>query len=149
MDWLLIQQLAMAFALLFPIYSAIQAYYRASLFHMGQLKIEEKNILIVIAHPDDEAMFFVPTIRRLRGANKLYLLCLSNGDADGLGKIREKELVKSCKYLGFTGQPEIVSDNDLQDGMKVNWPQGVVAEQVARYFRASSVKFDVMVTFDD
>jgi N-acetylglucosaminylphosphatidylinositol deacetylase len=55
----------------------------------------------VIAHPDDEAMFFVPSIRRLREHNKLYLLCLGNGDGAGLGRIREKELIQSAKYLGF------------------------------------------------
>jgi N-acetylglucosaminylphosphatidylinositol deacetylase len=48
--------------------------------------------LIVIAHPDDEAMFFVPTIKYLRKYNNISLLCLSNGNATGLGRIREKEL---------------------------------------------------------
>lgn len=39
-----------------------------------------KRVLIVIAHPDDECMFFGPTIFRLceQGA-EVYLLCLSNG----------------------------------------------------------------------
>jgi len=70
-----------------------------------QRKIENANILYVIAHPDDEAMFFVPSIVQLRQPhlhNKLYLLCLSNGNFDGLGKIREKELHASARYLGFT-----------------------------------------------
>lgn len=39
-----------------------------------------KRVLLVIAHPDDECMFFGPTIFRLceQGA-EVYLLCLSNG----------------------------------------------------------------------
>lgn len=45
--------------------------------------------------------FFVPTILELRKHNNLFLLCLSNGDADGLGRIREKELEDSAKNLGF------------------------------------------------
>ena len=46
-------------------------------------------------------MFFVPSIMNLKKSNNLYLLCLSNGNFDGLGKIREKELHASAKYLGF------------------------------------------------
>lgn len=40
-----------------------------------------KRVLIVTAHPDDECMFFGPTIFRLceQGA-EVYLLCLSNGN---------------------------------------------------------------------
>lgn len=48
--------------------------------------------MYVIAHPDDEAMFFVPSIVNLRQNNRLYLLCLSTGNFAGLGRIREKEL---------------------------------------------------------
>lgn len=47
-----------------------------------------KRVLVVIAHPDDECMFFGPTIFRLceQGAN-VYLLCLSNGMFDQYTKI--------------------------------------------------------------
>lgn len=40
-----------------------------------------KRVLIVIAHPDDESMFFGPTILSLTKRNdcQVYLLCLSNG----------------------------------------------------------------------
>ena len=40
------------------------------------------NIMLVIAHPDDEAMFFVPTIRSIlenRSKFNLYLCCFSTG----------------------------------------------------------------------
>jgi len=60
------------------------------------MEIKGKNILYIIAHPDDEAMFFQPSIVTLRDKNKLFLLCLSNGNAEGLGRIREKELERSC-----------------------------------------------------
>ena len=37
-------------------------------------------ILLVIAHPDDEAMFFAPTITRLVYEKyDIYLLCLTSG----------------------------------------------------------------------
>lgn len=43
--------------------------------------IECKRVLIVTAHPDDETMFFGPTILSLtkRSDCDVYLLCLSNG----------------------------------------------------------------------
>jgi N-acetylglucosaminylphosphatidylinositol deacetylase len=47
-----------------------------------------KDVLIVIAHPDDEVMFFLPLISQLSGVFKIHLLCISNGNADGLGETR-------------------------------------------------------------
>ena len=42
--------------------------------------------LLVIAHPDDETMFFGPTIRQLLKANvHIFVLSISCGNADGLG----------------------------------------------------------------
>ena len=46
--------------------------------------LREKNILLVIAHPDDEVMFFGPTligITKQRYNNKVSLLSLSNGSS--------------------------------------------------------------------
>ena len=48
-------------------------------------------VLLVIAHPDDEAMFFVPMLVRMKQKKvRLCVLCLSTGDAAGLGAIRFK-----------------------------------------------------------
>ena len=41
---------------------------------------ESKDALLVIAHPDDESMFFVPTILALAAAGRrVRILCLSTG----------------------------------------------------------------------
>ncbi len=61
--------------------------------------------------------FFVPSIMHFRKQNNLFLLCLSNGDFEGLGRVREKELQASAKYLGFQ-EAECINDPELQDGMK-------------------------------
>jgi N-acetylglucosaminylphosphatidylinositol deacetylase len=58
------------------------------------------RILLVTAHPDDECLFFAPTILALNSSN-LYSLCLSTGDADGLGEIRVGELGHSLDVLGI------------------------------------------------
>lgn len=67
------------------------------------LPFTTNNILIVTAHPDDECMFFGPTITGLRSLTKsrLHVLCLSTGNAEGLGSIRKKELVKSCQTMAI------------------------------------------------
>jgi len=51
--------------------------------------------MLVIAHPDDESMFFAPTLLSMREAQTpMYVLCLSNG----------KVLVETHFLLGV-GQP--------------------------------------------
>lgn len=40
----------------------------------------KKRVIFIVAHPDDEVMFFGPTIMRLREACDIYLICLSDGE---------------------------------------------------------------------
>ena len=78
------------------------------------------NVLLLTAHPDDECMFFAPTLLGL--AQKplgtadidyttskrdktfpqfnIFSLCMSSGNADGLGETRKQELAKSLDVLG-------------------------------------------------
>jgi N-acetylglucosaminylphosphatidylinositol deacetylase len=61
--------------------------------------------VIVIAHPDDESMFFVPTIRSLvkfPTYNIVWLVCLTTGNYDGLGTIRVAELKQASALLGIS-----------------------------------------------
>lgn len=58
--------------------------------------------LLVTAHPDDECMFFAPTLLSLKRAGvRVSLLCLSEGNCDGLGGIRKEELKQSALLLGI------------------------------------------------
>eukprot|EP01104_Vermistella_antarctica_P013269 TRINITY_DN3994_c0_g1_i2.p1 TRINITY_DN3994_c0_g1~~TRINITY_DN3994_c0_g1_i2.p1 ORF type:complete len:207 (-),score=0.87 TRINITY_DN3994_c0_g1_i2:28-648(-) len=54
------------------------------------------RVLYVTAHPDDEAMFFVPSITSMTSTDacEVHLLCLSTGNYDGLGDIRKAELMR-------------------------------------------------------
>lgn len=136
--WLVIK----IFIVAFPFYMLYQAFLKSKVLHYSQPEIKGQNIIFVIAHPDDEAMFFVPTIRHLQKQNRLYLLCLSNGNFAGLGKIRERELEKSCEYLGFVEPPTIVEDPDLMDGMQSIWPKDVICNQIDRFMKQhSDLKF--------
>jgi len=40
-----------------------------------------EKVLLVTAHPDDESMFFLPTVRALRNRCEVSLLCLTNGQS--------------------------------------------------------------------
>src|SRR5690349_8264962 len=75
-----------------------------------------ERFLLVTAHPDDEAMFFIPTLQVLTAKywyamssirnlilSSVFLLCLSSGNMQGLGEIRKKELQESCRILNISG----------------------------------------------
>ncbi|KAF9411553.1 N-acetylglucosaminyl-phosphatidylinositol de-N-acetylase, partial [Entomortierella beljakovae] len=75
-------------------------------FQSGFIKnpITKSSIVIVIAHPDDEVMFFGPTLAELtkpENGNTVRVLCMSSGNHDGLGETRKKELVASCATFGI------------------------------------------------
>uniref|UniRef100_A0A7S3ZPL6 N-acetylglucosaminylphosphatidylinositol deacetylase n=1 Tax=Pelagomonas calceolata TaxID=35677 RepID=A0A7S3ZPL6_9STRA len=100
--------------------------------------IDNATIILIIAHPDDEAMFFYPTISR---AKRLHIICLSNGGYDGLGEQREKELQRAARRLGASAT--CVNNAALQDGPHA-WDPSVVAANVGPWLHAGAV----VVTFD-
>lgn len=74
-----------------------------------------KRILLLIAHPDDEAMFFAPTVLALTNpdlGNHLKILCLSSGNAEGLGEVRKKELLESASMLGLLDKNDVLIVDD-------------------------------------
>ncbi|XP_028780591.1 probable N-acetylglucosaminyl-phosphatidylinositol de-N-acetylase isoform X2 [Neltuma alba] len=111
--------------------------------------LRKRNVLIVIAHPDDESMFFTPTINYLisRG-HYIYILCLSIGDADNRGRIRKRELFQACATLKVPMQQvKVVDHPDLQDGFGKVWNHKLVAnlvkEEIGKY------NIDMIITFDN
>ena len=82
------------------------------------------KILLVIAHPDDEAMFFSPLLCAARANNCwVSILCLSDGGYDGLGSVRRTELLKSADCYGVSRSRVTVIDHEqLQDGKHNDWP---------------------------
>lgn len=88
---------------------------------------KKANILLLTAHPDDECLFFAPTVLALMTqkysqmdthsqgstaiAPELFSLCLSTGNADGLGEIRKTELENSLEVLGIEDGKRWVVDH--------------------------------------
>jgi len=114
-----------------------------------------KNFPECFTDPLSVSRFFQPSIVTLNQTNRLFLLCLSNGNAEGLGRMREKELEISCKALGFQEAPTCVDDPDLVDGMDSKWAPELIAEQVTRFCKQKEAtdgaisKIDIIVTFDN
>jgi len=113
----------------------------------GLLEGRLDRVALVVAHPDDEAMFFWPTLLQLRRAGvPLCVLCLSTGNADGLGEVRKLEMQRSCARLGISEDNLVVVDvEELQDGFH-SWPEEVVSAQVLDFVRARPTR--LVLTFD-
>ncbi|OJJ51000.1 hypothetical protein ASPZODRAFT_55518 [Penicilliopsis zonata CBS 506.65] len=129
-------------------------------------RVRNKRICLLIAHPDDEAMFFAPTVLALTKpdlGNHLKILCLSTGNADGLGPIRKKELVQSALHLGVRNESDVfvVDDPKFQDSMLRMWKESDVSALLASAFAPemigasdptlnpnSTPTIDVLLTFD-
>ncbi|KAJ3258167.1 hypothetical protein HK103_003985 [Boothiomyces macroporosus] len=108
-------------------------------------QMENQEILLVTAHPDDECMFFSPAIIQLSKTNNVHVLCLSVGNDQGLGKTREKELIKSCSILGIKNVLS-TDDPELQDGMQIDWKADAVLKHFNKY--VSEHNISTVITFD-
>ncbi|KAJ6887605.1 N-acetylglucosaminyl-phosphatidylinositol de-N-acetylase-like isoform X1 [Populus alba x Populus x berolinensis] len=128
--------------------------------------LSKRNVLLVVAHPDDESMFFSPTINYLisRGHN-LYILCFSIGNADGMGNTRKHEfyqLVPSSRwiknmehqrsmvsnlYFVPLQQVKVLDHPDLQDGFGKVWDHELLAKIIEE--EVSSHCIDMIITFDN
>ncbi|KDN47290.1 hypothetical protein RSAG8_03769, partial [Rhizoctonia solani AG-8 WAC10335] len=99
-------------------------------------------ILVLTAHPDDECMFFSPTILALKRQQKeVRGLCLSVGNADGLGPTRTQELVSSYRVLGLQSEEVDVLDHPkLQDDIKTMWNESLIAGIVGEYIQRHAVQ---------
>ena len=110
----------------------LQPLHPDDVFHDGShiSHFSPPSILLLTAHPDDEAFFFGPTITSLIPSfavpastsssesdndsdsvtPQVYSLCLSVGNADGLGDIRRRELADSLDVLGVAKDKRWVLD---------------------------------------
>ncbi|KAL3072443.1 hypothetical protein niasHS_017417 [Heterodera schachtii] len=106
--------------------------------------------LLLIAHPDDETMFFGPTLLFLSSIGvQLHLLCITSGNSEGLGTIRRNELYSSASVYGI--QPKYISFVDPEerrfpDGFH-DWNTTSLSALIYSYIRR--LKPDGLITFDE
>ncbi|XP_047235298.1 N-acetylglucosaminyl-phosphatidylinositol de-N-acetylase isoform X2 [Girardinichthys multiradiatus] len=104
--------------------------------------------LVVTAHPDDECMFFAPTIIRLNELNaSVHLLCLSEGNYYNRGAQRREELFSSSAVLGIpASRVTIIDHKKLPDDPKAEWSVSLVSSAVLKHITAHAI--NMVVTFD-
>ena len=111
------------------------------------MTLSGKRICVVTAHPDDEAMFFSPTLAAVVPSNDVFLLCLSSGDFDGLGETRKKEILKSARVFGIEeDRVRVVEHPELQDGMSNKWPAAIAGKVIKSFVSENNI--DTLFTFD-
>lgn len=103
----------------------------------GRDTLPQVSSLLLIAHPDDESMFFAPTMLDL-GSN-LAILCLSEGNYNGAGRLRRSEMCRLCRYLGVK-----VAVLDFPDN--ADWDAQSISLVLAIFHRVHA--FKRLYTFD-
>jgi len=106
--------------------------------------LQGKRVVLLIAHPDDESMFFSPTLTRLTDpalGNHVKVLCLSTGNADGLGDTRKRELEAAATKLGVRRREDVfvMEDSRFKDGMNEHWDEKEIAKVLAQAFAPDAV----------
>ena len=105
------------------------------------------SVLLIIAHPDDEIMFWTPTIKTLISKNiKMKILCLSNGNYDGLGELREKEFDNVSRALNFPDNV-ILNIPQLQDNIHQKWDSSIISTQIEEFLK-NNQDVKTILTFD-
>jgi len=109
-----------------------------------------KRFLFIIAHPDDESMFFGPTLVHLARNPKiqsLKLLCLSTGNYRNEGLTRKRELYSACIALGIKEEDiTVLNYTKLKDDPRVRWREELLCEVLLH--EIISTDTDAVVTFD-
>lgn len=124
-----------------------------SLTSPSPLPIQNSTVYFVIGHPDDEVMFFAPTlveVAKPKHNNHVKLVCFSRGDAvdKSMGAIRSQELRNSARIFGLDFADVHVLDN-YADGMDVNWSPQDISDSLNEIVDISESAKSVIVTFDE
>ncbi|KAF7457832.1 N-acetylglucosaminyl-phosphatidylinositol de-N-acetylase [Cryptosporidium felis] len=119
------------------------------------------TICLVIAHPDDETLFFTPTLRRVCGVNsQLCVFCLTNGRLHAkpqyLGKggwstgVAEGGLWQKFSKRSGTesvNNVKILFNDQIQDQPSYRWPSTEVIREIETFVEENKVQ--AIITFDE
>lgn len=108
---------------------------------------KHKSILVLVAHPDDECMFFGPIICSILSHGvQVDILSVSNGNWYGQGTTRVKEFYSSCSALGVPAQQCHIMDDPLLQDNHI-WDQKYLLQVITKFL--SNKSFDAIITFDE
>ncbi|KAK6192837.1 hypothetical protein SNE40_004238 [Patella caerulea] len=111
-------------------------------------QIRHKNILLIIAHPDDECMFFGPSVLNLLEENKISILCMTSGNFYDIGKVRKTELLASASVLGISTDDVVIIDKkEFPDNPSIQWDNDLVCKEILD--ACTKIVPDIIITFDD
>lgn len=103
------------------------------------------KVLLMFAHPDDETMFFSPTLLALKeGGAKIHLLCLSHGDHKNLGNKRREEMYRVADSLGIPRDQVRIGNFVDKPGLK--WSPEEVSQVLNQC--VSEWNIDSVISFD-
>lgn len=120
-----------------------------NLFFLDKLtpKGGKKTVLLLTAHPDDEVMFFAPSIRAFRAAGYgIIVTCFSTGNFDGLGAVRVKELEACSKLLGISKVECLDISESFPDDSGAYWKEQDVSSRIDLLVKKHAP--DLLLTFD-
>ncbi|KAF2367641.1 N-acetylglucosaminyl phosphatidylinositol deacetylase-related [Trinorchestia longiramus] len=111
----------------------------------------KRRVMFVIAHPDDECMFFGPSILHFTQKEKamVYLVCMTDGSYQNraLGAKRQQELWASCKLLGIPeGHVTLYKCRHIPDDPSKTWPIVTTANIINNHLH--TLNCDMVITFD-
>ena len=108
----------------------------------------KRNVCLLIAHPDDECMFFGPVILDMMRRHNAFVLCLTSGNFYGLGQVRKKELKASCEKLMNGPTVEVVDEPDKMPDAPTNekWDRKRCLHHIKSFLAKHSI--DKLITFD-
>lgn len=128
-----------------------------SLFQNKDVLNQINSLNLIIAHPDDEIMFFSPSLLKLNdllpGNATFNIFCYSNGDAQGLGSIRSNELHKTVNLLLSDRKNKNITILDYLDGMSEIWDIDKMLQDFELFMNDSNNfvednKKNLILTFD-
>jgi N-acetylglucosaminylphosphatidylinositol deacetylase len=139
-------------AFLYPSFSSNNAIDIVSFPASGRGSLDLGRVLLVTAHPDDEAMFFAPTILAFSNADRaadsqLHVLCLSTGEMGGPVLQRTSEFHRSMDILGVDSSRRwVLDDAKLRDNITIAWEADAIVQAAQPILQ--DYRINTILTFD-
>ena len=101
---------------------------------------------------DDEQELMTSLIETVENnqhaADDIFILCLSQGNNDGIGDVRREEFISACRTLGLHEDHVFIIDHrELQDGPGNHWKLHIMNSIIRHYVEEFHIKS--IISFDD